>query len=133
MSLQLFSAEWAERWCTALGQSATFRDAAAGWVGTVALVMRETGGEIAGAAIVDAGDGRCRSARAASADDLASAAYVFEAPAAAWNEVFSGRVQPAMALMTGRLRLARGSLASLLPHARAAAAMISAAASISGS
>jgi putative sterol carrier protein len=130
MSVQLFSEEWARRWCAALNDSTTFREAAGSWVGMVALVVREVGAEPAAAAIVDAGGGECRSARAAGVEDLAAASYVFEAPVATWDEVFSGRLQPAMALMTGRLRLTRGSLAALMPHARAAAAMISAAAAI---
>jgi putative sterol carrier protein len=62
--------------------------------------------------------------------DLAGAAYIFEAAPAVWREVFSGRTAPVMALFSGKLRLTRGSLAALMPHAGAARELIAAAAAV---
>ena len=131
MNLELFSDAWAERWCAALNASAAYRTAAGDWDGVVALVMTTDGEAGARAAVLHAGGGACRLARSATPEDLAQATYVFEGSPSAWREVFGGRIAPAVALFTGKLKLARGSLASLMPHAAAAREMIAAAATVS--
>ena len=128
MSLELFSDAWARAWCTALNASEGYRAAAQNWEGVVALVMN--GGEPARAAVLDSAGGVCRMARAANAADLAGAGYVFEAGPEVWREVFTGQVAPAMALLTGRLKLSRGSLAALMPHATAARELLAAAGTV---
>jgi putative sterol carrier protein len=128
MSLELFSEAWARAWCAALNASEGYRVAARNWDGVVALVMN--GGETARAAVLDSAGGVCRMARAADAADLAGAGYVFEAGADVWREVFTGQVAPAMALLTGRLKLSRGSLAALMPHAAAARELLAAAGTV---
>lgn len=130
MTLELFSEQWARQWRERLNESAAYRAAAAGWQGAVALVMTaRDGGEPRGV-YMDAEGGVCRIAREASEDDLAGAAYIFEAAPAVWREVFSGRTPPAMALFSGKLRLTRGSLAALMPHAGAARELLAAAADV---
>ncbi len=114
-----FSQSWAEAWCSALNESETYRAVAAAWEGAVALVSRELEGEPL-AVHLDLHHGACRGARVARADDLATAAYVLEAPPAVWRELLEGRGSPVMALVTGRLWLTRGELATLLPYAGAA-------------
>lgn len=131
MNLELFSDAWAERWCAALNASAGYRTAAGDWDGVVALVMTADGDASLRAAVLHAAGGACQMARSATADDLARATYVFEGAPSAWREVFGGRIAPAVALLTGKLKLARGSLASLMPHAAAAREMIAAAAAVS--
>jgi putative sterol carrier protein len=116
-----FSGEWAAQWCAALNASETYRAVAAAWEGSVALVVRADGAsEPVTSVFLDLYHGACRLARVATAADLAEAAFVFEAEAPAWREVLSGAGSPLMALMTGKLRLARGELARLLPYASAA-------------
>lgn len=128
MSLELFSDGWARAWCEALNASQAYRAAAQNWDGVVALVM--TGAEPVRAAVLDSAGGVCRMARAADAADLAGAGYVFEGGPDVWREVFTGRVAPAMALMTGKLKLSRGSLAALMPHAAAARELLVAAGTV---
>lgn len=128
MSLELFSEAWARAWCDALNASDGYRAAARNWAGVVALVM--SGAEPARAAVIDSAGGLCRMARAADPADLAGAGYVFEAGPDVWREVFTGQVAPAMALMTGKLKLSRGSLAALLPHAAAARELLAAAGTV---
>jgi putative sterol carrier protein len=116
-----FTASWADAWCAALNTSETYRAAAVKWEGSVALVVRTAPDqEPRNAVFLDLEPGACRGARLASADDLAAAVFVFEGAPAVWREVLAGRVSPVMALMSGRLRLARGELARLLPYAAAA-------------
>lgn len=114
-----FSSPWARAWCAELNASATYRTAAAAWEGSVALAAAASGATL-GAAFLDLWHGECRAARAATPEDLAAATYVIEADPATWRSLLGGALSPVAALLTGRLRLARGQLAALLPHAQAA-------------
>jgi len=130
MTLELFSEQWARQWGARLNESATYRAAAAEWKGAVALVMTAANGGEPRAVYMDAQGGTCHIAREASEEDLAGAAYIFEAAPAVWREVFGGRTAPAMALFSGKLRLTRGNLAALMPHAAAARELIATAAAV---
>ena len=133
MTIDAFSAEWALAWCGALNASAEYRSAASDWEGSVALVMTEDSAADAPASrgvYLDVARGACHGARVASTADLADAAYVIEAAPDVWRELLAGRSAPLMALMTGRLRLTRGSIAALLPFANAARELIATASSI---
>jgi putative sterol carrier protein len=115
-----FSDAWARAWCVALNDSEAYRQAASSWEGSVALLVTDRAGQPLGAVWLDLHRGTCRAARAASTDDLETAAYVIEAEPSIWRDVLHRRVSPVQALMTGRLRLARGELGALLPHASSA-------------
>jgi putative sterol carrier protein len=133
MTLDAFSTEWALAWCGALNASAEYRSAAADWEGSVALVM--TADAAAGVpdsrgVYLDVGRGACNGARTADAADLDAAAYVIEAAPDVWRDLLTGRAAPLMALMTGRLRLTRGSITALLPFAGAARELVASASSI---
>src|SRR4029078_7623591 len=128
MRLQFSSEGWARACCAAINASDGYRRAAANWEGVVALVMTGHPAVPTRAAIVDSAGGACRTARAAGPAEVEAAGYVFEGDAEVWREVFTGRVAPAMALLTGKLKLSRGSLALLMPHVAAAREMLAAAA-----
>ena len=130
---EAFTAAWAEAWRAALNASETYRRAAASWEGAVALVMhadRAAGIAERRAVFVDLWRGTCRASRVATRDDLAAAAFVFEAGAAAWRELLAARLSPVMALMSGQLALTRGSLFTLMPYAAAADALMATAARV---
>jgi len=119
--MRAFTDEWARAWCATLNQSEVYRQTAASWEGSVALVVRGAADpEPAGAVFLDLWHGECRGAREALPSDLEAAAFVLEAGPAAWRAVLEGRQAPLMALMTGQVRLARGELATLVPHAGSA-------------
>lgn len=118
-----FSTEWAEAWGAALNASAAYREAAATWEGSVAVVASVAGERLA-AVFLDVWHGGCRAARAAVEADLADAAYILEADPAAWKAVLSGGLSPMMALLSGRVKLARGELVRLLPYATAAKELV---------
>jgi putative sterol carrier protein len=124
-----FSTEWAAAWGDALNASTVYREAAATWEGSI--VVLATGPSTAPrAAFLDVWHGACRAARAATTEDVASAAFVLEADPAAWRDLLTGKVAPMMGLLTGRIRLARGQLAKLLPYATAAKELVSLAATV---
>lgn len=66
-------------------------------------------------------------ARAASQEDEAEARYVLSGTVVAWQQVLTGSVAPLLAIMTGRLRLSKGSLMELLPYVTAAKELVAAA------
>lgn len=124
---EVFSAAWADAWCSTLNGSDAYRAAAARWEGDVAIVMRDDAGAMQRAVYLDLHHGTCRAARPANADEVAGARYVMEATVPVWRELLEGRTPPLMALMTNRLRLTRGSMAALLPFAAAARELVAAA------
>jgi putative sterol carrier protein len=131
MHPEIFTEAWAQAWCRELNASAAYRTAAATWNGAVALVMLADPalGIVSPRAVhLDLNGGTCRSARPVRADDLADASFVFEGAAATWRDLLAGRLSPLMALIGGKLRLARGELTALLPYTNAARELVATAA-----
>jgi putative sterol carrier protein len=119
-----FSDPWAQAWGAALNGSQIYRDAAATWEGSIAVVATGGSDGPAAAVFLDVWHGQCRGAREATGADLAAADFVLEAPPAAWKQVLSSQVSPVMALLTGQVTLARGELTRLLPYAAAAKELV---------
>lgn len=126
---EVFSRAWAEEWCLTLNGTPAYRSAAATWEGSVALVMARDGSPKSPrcAVFMDLWHGECRAARVATETDLESATFVLAGSAANWRDLLTGRIAPLMAMMGGKIRLTRGSMAALLPYAAAAKELIAAA------
>ncbi len=122
----LFTPEGIARWQAHLNGSPVFAEAAAGWVGTLVLVASDM--ESPTHTLVRVDDGRCSEARTADSSDLEHADFVLSATTTAWLALIAGRTTPTMAAMTGRLHLEKGDLFALIPHAKAAAELLAAAA-----
>lgn len=125
-NLEAFTEQWAQSWCQALNEDPSFRSAAATWEGDVVVVMTRSNaaGAPERAVWIDIAQGECRAARVASEADMAGAGYVLAAAGPVWKEILSGRQNPLTALMTGKLRLIRGSLAALVPYGAMARELI---------
>ena len=123
----LFSADGIDAWRARLDASPHFAHAAAGWTGTLVLVEKADG-RASRRTWIEVNDGRCVDARPASDADSARAEFVLAAGPDVWQDLVGARVSPAMAAMTGRLKLLQGDLMRLVPHAKAAAALLAAAA-----
>ena len=124
VALPLFGDAWAQRWAAEIAESEAYRRAAAGWEGALVLALPPAEG---GAVWVDLFHGACRGARAATAADRNAAAYVLEAPLPVWQRLLAGSLDPLWALVSGKVRLARGNLAGLVPWATAARELVAAA------
>lgn len=122
-----FTAAWASAWRDRLNASPLYREAAAEWEGDVVLAVADPAGETR-AVYLDLVRGECRAARTASEEDRDQARYLVEGTAQSWHRVLTGRTSLVMAVLTGALRLTRGTLAELLPYARAAQALVTSAA-----
>jgi putative sterol carrier protein len=125
-----FSDDWARAWCEALNASEAYRAAAAQWEGSVALAVLGPDGSLGDAVYLDLRHGSCLAARAASPEDLAAATYLIEAQPATWRDVLAAQTSPVMALLSGRLKLARGEMARLMPHANSARELLHLAGSV---
>ncbi|HEX2092482.1 MAG TPA: hypothetical protein VHG28_08785 [Longimicrobiaceae bacterium] len=133
MPMEVFTEEWARACCEELNRRGGYRGSAGDWESPVVLVMERDpalGVEEERAVYLDLYRGECRGTRRATGADLADAPYVMRATPAAWRRILAGEVEPITALMTGRLRLARGSLMSLARHAGAARELVAAAAAV---
>lgn len=133
---EIFTRAWAESWCRALHDSDAYRQAAAGWEGDIVVAMTadpEMGVAKERAVYLDLADGDCHGGRLAGDDERASALFVLRAPPAVWRRVLAGEIEPVWGLMSGKIELAQGSIAKLVPYTRAAKAMVEVAADLPAS
>ena len=129
MPAEAFSDDWAREWGEILNGRSVYKETAADWEGSVALIMTRDSSPDAErkAVFVDLWHGQCRAARTATEADLEEARYVLTGTAASWREVLTGKLAPLMAVMGGKIRLSRGSMSSLVPRAAAARELVAAA------
>ena len=124
MSIPAFSSAWADAFLIAVNCDAGYRDAAKGWTNPVALLVEPGPGLADGAAVqVDLEAGTCLSA-AAITPDAVTAPFVLAADLATWKDIVAGASDPIMAVVRGKVKLARGSLATLMLHAKGAKALV---------
>lgn len=119
----LFTAPWAAVLERELAVDQDYRRAAANWSGSLLFVLEADfarGVDAERRLFLDLDHGLARAVRPALPGDEREARFRLAAPAAIWLQVLEGELEPAAAVMSGRLRLERGSLFSLLPHLEAA-------------
>jgi putative sterol carrier protein len=127
---ELFGDEWARVFREEIAAREGYARAAKGWEGAMVLSMvtDEALGVLGERGVyLELWQGVCRVARAASREDLDAAAYVVTAAAAVWKEVLEGRLEPLFGVMSGKVKLARGSFARLVPYINSAKELLAAA------
>ncbi len=122
----LFTSDALATWRAHLEASDQFRDAAADWSGTL-LLLEGTADAHERSTWVRIDGGTCPELRLGTTTDLAHADFVLAASPTTWGDLVAARTTPMTAALTGRLQLVRGDVLSLLPHAKAAAALLAAA------
>ena len=130
MAAEIFNDKWARAWGKKINENGAYKKAAANWEGAMVLVMsadKDFGIAEERAVIADLWHGDCRSARAAGPADLEDVPYMIKATPANWKSVLSGKTDPIVGLMGGKLKLAKGSLFALLPYAKAAKELVNSA------
>jgi ribonucleoside-diphosphate reductase beta chain len=123
----LFTAPWVAAWADAIRASASYRTAARRWEGSIVLETQPApaqGVDAVRAVYLVLLHGVCHGARLAGPDEYVKAAYVLRGSFDTWQQVLRGDVAPTMAIMRGKLTLAKGSLAGLLPHVHAATELV---------
>jgi putative sterol carrier protein len=121
VALEAFSQSWVEAWADQLNASPAYRAAAESWEGAVALVLDDPDPAACRAVLLDLWHGACRSAGTTNPEVARDAAtYLFQGGLEGWRHVLCEGGSPVMALLTGKIRLVKGSLTALLPYAAAA-------------
>ncbi|MGB7337901.1 MAG: SCP2 sterol-binding domain-containing protein [Phototrophicaceae bacterium] len=118
--MQAFSQEWATAYHQAINADQAYATSGAKWsLGKLALVLDEQ------AVLLDLDQGQCHSVNSMHASEARTdAAYIIEGNAAVWQDVLSGKVAPLMGIMSGKLKLTKGSIGSLMPFAKAAVDLV---------
>lgn len=121
--MKVFSGEWAEAYHEAINQSEAYKKSGARWeLGKLALVLEDTG------ILLDLYQGNCRSASNISASDAETEAdFVISGNSETWQKVLSGKLPPIMGLMSGKLKLSKGSIGKLMPFTKAAIDLVASA------
>ncbi len=130
MPNEVFTDQWSAACRERLNSRGRFAAVAAKWTSPVALRMRadpRLGVERDRLVYLELSDGVCQLARVAQEGDRERAEFILAAEAAQWKRLLEGDLDPIPAVMTGKLKLERGTLARLLPHAPAARELIAAA------
>ena len=126
-----FTPAWADAFRAAIEADVAYRDAAATWTWPVSLVLApapEFGYPDSVAVELQLDRGRCHAAEIKPAEQVGTP-LVLTAPYAAWKAVVRGEMDPIVAVTRGKIAV-RGSLATLMLHARAAAALVACAKSV---
>ena len=125
-----FTDEWARAWGDALRADAEYRRAAHLWHWPIIITVQpdpERNLSVSRSVYLNLQYGECLEARAAQTADVETAPYHLTTDLATWEAVLHGDLDPIMGIMRGKLRLERGSVASLLPYVAAARRMVYAA------
>lgn len=128
---EIFNESWAEALGRELQESEEYQKAAQKWEGPLVLELAASDGiEEDRALFLDLWHGECREARLAEPEDREACDFVIRADLATWKTVLDGTISPLPAIMRGKLKLAKGRLASLMPYTAAARELVAAAARI---
>jgi len=127
MREEIFTAPWIAAWRARLDGSETYKRVAADWETTLVVAAGDR------AAFLDLFHGACRGARVATDTDRTSARFALGAEPEVWEELLAGRLDPAAAVMSGALRVDRGSFVALLPFVAAARQLLAEAAEVEAS
>jgi putative sterol carrier protein len=132
MSYEVFSHDWAVACGEQINENEDYRHAAKNWEWPLVLTMVADSklGVPERSVYLDLFHGDCREARAAAAADLEGVPYIISADPYTWKRVLERDLEPIFGLIRGKLKLAKGSLVSLLPYTTAAKEMVLSAACV---
>lgn len=129
---QPWTQEWADAFRAAINADPSYQRAAGSWTWPVALVVQarpDVGIPEERAVEVDLDRGRCDAARVVAGPDV-TADIALRGDYDTWKRIVRGELDPVSAVTTGKLRLVRGSLTTLLLYTGAARALVACAASV---
>ncbi len=132
MSHEVFTQDWAVAWGEAIRANDGYRAAAQRWRWPMVVTMTFAADlELPERSVfLDLFEGDCREARAATETDWTAVTYALSGDFQTWKQVLEQDLDLILALMMGKLKLDKGSLASLIPFVTAAREMVVAAAQV---
>lgn len=128
--MQMFSTEWITAFGEALRHSEPYKQQAQTWEGIILLVLNEADSSKNRAVWLDLWHGECRDIKEANPLDIDAADYVLIANRSDWQQILNKEIAPMMAIMRGKLKLQKGSIATLARYANAAKELVYVAADI---
>lgn len=136
-SLMDFGNKMVGDFCSALNSNENFKKQGAKWeVGSVGIVIEgdpSLGEDFASdiGILLDLWHGECRGGKVGTGSEIENeAALVLKTTVKDGLEVFGGGGDPMQAFMRGKVKIAKGNLAALMPYMNAAMEMLNAAKSI---
>ncbi|AOL17721.1 Fis family transcriptional regulator [Sulfolobus sp. A20] len=133
MELVYPSKEWAEEWCKRLNESKEYNDAGKGWVAPLLFVVTDVPGQVIqslGLNNVNAlamklylNNGQCQGVDFFTDVSKADAPYILEGSYETWKNIISGKLEVVSALLSGNIRLKKGSLFDLARYTSASVIM----------
>ena len=130
MSHEVFTNDWAVAWGEAIRASDGYRAASQRWQWPMVITMTLGPGWPERSVFLDLFEGDCREARSATETDRTAVPYILSGDFQAWKQVLEKELDPILALMTGKLKLEKGSLAALIPYVTSARELVAAAAQV---
>jgi len=129
------SEAWTRAYKDAVNNNPEYAKAGKDWThGSVAMVIKADPGagiEQDMAMLLDVHEGKCRSTSYLEADGARkAAAFVVEATYERWKEVIEGKLDPTKAMMTGRIKLTKGSLPTMLRYVNSSKQLVKSAAQV---
>ena len=131
--MEVFTAPWTARFRDEINRSPDYRSHGASWEAPIALEMSFRGSAAPRTVVLHLHQGECESAHCAEDGPGHDIGLVIRADVEGWKRILAGKMDPIWGIMSGRLKLVRGSLTDLVPYALAAKALVDSAARIEAS
>ena len=122
--MEVFTDPWTSRFREEINRSESFRSHGASWAAPIALEMSFRGGVEPRRVVLVLHGGSCQSATCGHSVTDADIKLVIRTDVAGWQKILAGRMDPIWGIMSGKLKLVRGSLGNLIPFAKAAKALV---------
>lgn len=126
----MFTDAWARAWGEQLQTNQAYKAAAKNWEWPLVLTLKadpSLGIPEDRSVYLDLFHGDCREARAATRDESQQVPYVISADAYTWKQVLIGKLEPISSIMRGKLKLVKGSMATLAGYVLAAKELVNSA------
>jgi len=123
-----YTPEWAAAFQKEINSSASYKQAAATWEGSVGLVvLAEPDKNVPDdrGVFLDLWHGEAREVRATTSEDAQSAQYVITACYSRWKKVAKKELDPIKAIMIGQLKL-KGNFPTLVRYSKASQELVEA-------
>ena len=121
MAFDAFSKEWAEAYKNEINNSAIYKQAAAGWEGSVGLVVEaepENNFPDNKGVFLDLWHGEARDVQITDEAGAEKADFVVRGPYSRWKQVAKKELDPTKAMMQGKLKL-KGDLPTIVRYTKA--------------
>lgn len=130
-NIEFPSKEWAEIFCQKINENNNYRNAAKGWKWPLMFKVSSLSNELlkkfpSGSIGIklDLFEGQCRGVEFYEDSSKGSADFVLTATFDSWMEILNGELNPVTAILQGKLKLEKGSMATVMRFPSAAVELV---------